>query len=101
MIRAIALSLGLVVVATSAFPQQGQSGFQGQSTPGVRTSTTGTTFGTPGAMPPSAIPGGGILQGAQTQDPGMRPIGSHNYNNSSEDNPGDSPFAPRKPRRSF
>ena len=114
MIRTIALSTGfLLTAATIAAAQQAptaplqqgptapiqqeQTRTPTASTPGVAIGTTGTTFGTPGAMQMPTVPGGGIPQAAGTQDPTMLPIGAHNYNNSALTNSLDSsPFAPHR-----
>ena len=106
MIRTTGLSIGLILTAaTMATAQQApiqreqtsSTTMPTASTPGVAIGTTGTTFGTPGAMQLPTVPGGGIPQAAGTQDPTMLPIGTHNYNNSVPNNSLDTgPFAPHR-----
>ena len=85
MIGTLRLSLGLsfaaaiVLAAGTAPAQQAPQA----TTPGVALGTTGTTFGTPGATQLPSTPGGGIPQGAATQNQSLLPRGVQNYNNSS------------------
>lgn len=81
MTKAIVFALAAVLSAGIAQAQQ-QKGAAPPTTPGVAVGTSGTTFGTPGALQAPSTPGGTIPMGASTQDAANQPGGLRNYNNS-------------------
>jgi hypothetical protein len=81
MIRSATLALAIVVAAQAASAQQ--SGTLSNTTPGVASGTTGTTYGLPGAQQTPNTPGGTVPMNAGTQDASSPPAGLRNYNNSS------------------